>query len=160
MKKAFLTLLLTTATLLSAWAGKPSQLARLARQYKHLDGFEMVSIGPLGTALLKGTVRSAANKKDREALKVFSDIKRLLVVDFSDIQADKKATFSAKVEKILSGMDLIMEAKDDGEIVRIYGVEKGDSVQDCIIYSSDGDLVVTQGSISLNRLGDLIAATQ
>ena len=160
MKKAFLTLLLTTATLLCAWAGKPSQLARLARQYKHLDGFEMVSIGPLGTALLKGTVRSAANKQDREALKVFSDIKRLLVVDFEDIPSDKKASFNAKVEKILAGMELIMEAKEDGDLVRIYGIDNGDSIQDCVIYSREGNLLVSQGHVKLDKLSELIAAAK
>lgn len=162
MKKALLTLILALATLASAWAGKPSQLIRLARQYKGVDGFEMLFLGPMGTALLKGTVSLSGNldKEDRAALKAFTDIRRFTLIDFEDIPADKKASFTAKVERILKGMDLILEAKDDGEILRIYGIDKGKRLKDCILYSSDGTLLVTSGSIGLEQLGQLMEVAE
>ncbi len=158
MKKALLTLFLVLATLASAWAGKPSQLIRLARQYKGVDGFEMISLGPMGTALLKGAVSLSGevDKEDRKTLKAFTDLRRFTLVDFEDIPADKKASFTAKVERILSGMELILEAKDDGETTRIYGIEKGNRLKDCILYCSDGTLLITSGSIGLDQLGELM----
>lgn len=160
MKKALLTLILALATMATAWAGKPSQLVRLARQYKGVNGFEMVSLGPMGTALLKGAASISTDKEDWAALRSFSGIRRFTLVDFEDIPAAKKADFAAKVERILKGMDLILEAKDDGEITRIYGIDDGKRLKDCILYCSDGTLLITQGSIRLDQLGQLIEAAE
>jgi len=100
------------------------------------------------------------DKEDRAALKAFTDIRRFTLIDFEDIPADKKASFTAKVERILKGMDLILEAKDDGEILRIYGIDKGKRLKDCILYSSDGTLLVTSGSIGLEQLGQLMEVAE
>ena len=53
-------------------------------------------------------------------------------------------------------MELILEAKDDGETTRIYGIEKGNRLKDCILYCSDGTLLITSGSIGLDQLGELM----
>ena len=136
MKKTVLTLLLFTATLFTAWAGKPEKLENLARKYRGEEGFEMISMGRLGMGLLRGVAKISG--------------------DFEDIPAAKKSAFTAKAEKILSGMDLILEAKDSDESVRIYGIDDGDSVRDCVLYSSDGALIVTKGKFSLQHLGELM----
>ena len=84
MKKTVITFLLLTATLLTAWAGKPEKLERLARQYKGEDGFEMVSIGRLGLRLFGGIAAASGDldKEERAALKVFKGLNKLIVIDF------------------------------------------------------------------------------
>ncbi len=143
---------------MTAWAGKPEKLERLARQYKGDEGFEMVSIGNLGLRLVRGisSVAGDLDAEDREALKVFKGLRKLIIIDFEDIPSARKATFTARAEKILKGMDLIMEAKDKDESVRIYGIDNGKSVRDCILYSSDGALIVTKGRLNMEAIGKLM----
>ena len=159
MKKALLTVIIALAAGLSAWAGKPAKVYNLVNQYKHNEGFEVVSLGRLGTTLLKGVISLSASEMDAEdkaALKVFTDIKRVVIVDFEDVQPSVKAHFSRKVEKILDDMELILEASEDGDRVRIYGVEDGSRVKDCILYSSDGALIITEGGIDFDKVARLM----
>ena len=158
MKKTVITFLLLTATLLTAWAGKPEKLERLARQYKGEEGFEMVSIGRLGLRLFGGMVVASGDldQEERAALKVFKGLNKLIVIDFEEIPQARKATFATKVEKILNGMDLILESKDKEETFRIYGIDDGKDIRDCILYSSDGSLIVTKGRFSLDAIGKLM----
>lgn len=118
----------------------------------------MVSMGRLGIKLLKGAVALSGDldEEDRAALKAFSGIKRLIIMDFEEASAQNKADFNRKVEKILDGMELILEARDSGESLRIYGMEDGEDIRDCILYSSDGALIITQGRIGLAHLGELM----
>ena len=162
MKKTVITFLLLTATLLTAWAGKPEKLERRARQYKGEDGFEMVTIGRLGLRLFNGITAVAGDLDagEKEALKVFKGLNKLIVIDFEDIPAARKAAFTAKTEKVLSGMDLILEAKDNEETFRIYGIDDGKNVRDCILYSSDGTLIVTKGRFNLDSIGKLMEMAQ
>lgn len=158
MKKALLTLLLAAVTGLSAWAGKPSKLESLARQYKGEEGFEMISLGKLGMRLFQGVAVMASDldEEDKAALKLFKGLNKITIVDFEDIRADKKAAFEKKAQKILRGMDLILEAKDSTDSVKIYGIDDGEYVRDCILYSSDGTMIITRGRLSLNHLGNLM----
>ena len=159
MKKALLTVIIALAAGLSAWAGKPAKVYNLVNQYKHNEGFEVVSLGRLGTTLLKGVISLSASEMDAEdkaALKVFTDIKRVVIVDFEDVQPSVKEHFSRKVEKILDDMELILEASEDGDRVRIYGVEDGSRVKDCILYSSDGALIITEGGIDFDKVARLM----
>ena len=159
MKKALLTVIIALAAGLSAWAGKPAKVYNLVNQSTHNEGFEVVSLGRLGTTLLKGVISLSASEMDAEdkaALKVFTDIKRVVIVDFEDVQPSVKAHFSRKVEKILDDMELILEASEDGDRVRIYGVEDGSRVKDCILYSSDGALIITEGGIDFDKVARLM----
>lgn len=146
MKKTLLTLLLAATTLFGARAGGPANLESLTRQYRDAEGFETLSIGPMGLRLLRAaTVR-------------FGDLRRLVIIDFDAAPEREKAAFKTRLEKILSGMELILEAKDDEDAVRIYGRDDGGSLRDCVLYDSDGTLIWTKGRIDLRRLEALIAA--
>ena len=53
-----------------------------------------------------------------------------------------------------------MEAKEDGETVRIYGIDDGNKLRDIILYSSDGSLISMSGSIGLEHVGELMKQTK
>ena len=161
MKKALLTVIIALAAGLSAWAGNPAKVQNLVNQYKHNEGFEVMSLGRVGTSLIKGAIRlSAETAEDREAIKIFTNIKRLCIVDFEEAQPEVRARFERKLEKILDGMELIMEVNEDGECVRFYGVEDGSGIKDCIMYSSDGALIITEGGIDLDKMINLMQLQQ
>ena len=70
-------------------------------------------------------------------------------------------TVSAQdAEGIPRDMELILEANEDGERVRIFGVEDGNRVRDCILFSSDGALIVTEGGIDLDKVAKLMELQQ
>ena len=114
--------------------------------------------GKIGTSCpaIQGRGRVDLDKEERAALKVFKGLNKLIVIDFEEIPQARKATFATKVEKILDGMDLILESKDKEETFRIYGIDDGKDIRDCILYSSDGSLIVTKGRFSLDAIGKLM----
>ena len=118
----------------------------------------MISLGKLGMRLFQGVAVMASDldEEDKAALKLFKGLNKITIVDFEDIRADKKAAFEKKAQKILRGMDLILEAKDSTDSVKIYGIDDGEYVRDCILYSSDGTMIITRGRLSLNHLGNLM----
>ncbi|MBR1569452.1 MAG: DUF4252 domain-containing protein [Bacteroidales bacterium] len=158
MKKALITLIMVLGTLGCAWAGKPAKVESLANKYKNAEGFEVVTLGRVGLSLIKIAAVSGGDldEEDRAALSAFSGIRKITIVDFENTAAGVKERFCRELEKILQGMELILEAKDNGENLRIYGVDKGGTIRDCILYSGDGALICTRGSIDLEHLGKLM----
>ena len=159
MKKILITLwmFLTLSTI--AWAGiQNNQLRSLVSSYKGTEGFEIVDIGGIGLRLLKAAARSAVEtKEDREALKLFNGLKRLTVVDFSDAAAGDRDRFLARAKGILSQEEMLLEAKDGDETVRIYGNASADGslLEDIAIQAGDA-LIFIRGSIRTDQVEALI----
>jgi len=147
---------------MGAWAGTPEKIGDIVKQYSHREGFEVMNLG----RFLVGTLRAAAlldsdmDEEDRAALNAFSRVNRLVVVDFEDASEADKTSFRRKVEKVLDKMELIMEAKDSGETIRIYGIQDDNNLKDVILYSSDGTLLSVSGSIDLEHIGELMEMNQ
>ena len=147
---------------MGAWAGTPEKIGDIVKQYSHREGFEVMNLG----RFLVGTLRAAAlldsdmDEEDRAALNAFSRVNRLVVVDFEDASEADKTSFRRKVERVLDKMELIMEAKDSGETIRIYGIQDDNNLKDVILYSSDGTLLSVSGSIDLEHIGELMEMNQ
>ena len=156
MKKVIIALMIALTAGMDMQAGNPDRISHLVRQYKGQDGFDVVSIGPVGMKLLKGAVHLSGDldDEDRAALKSFSGVKKLVIVDYEEANASVKAQFNKQVEKILNGMELLMEAKDDDGTVSIYGVEDGGRLKDCVLHCHDGNLIFMKGSIDWSQLSD------
>lgn len=159
MKKLLLTFTLFLGPALfavtMALAGNPAgKMQTLINEYRHHEGFDGISVGPLGVALLKTIALSDSDldEEDRAVLRAFNKIKRVTILDFEDAEADVKARFVQKAKQILSGMELILEAKDDGDKLSIYGVDKGDEIRDCILWDPDGTIICVRGSVTLDKL--------
>lgn len=158
MKKAFITLLVALAALCSAWAGTPSKINSLARQYRSQDGFEVVQLGRLALSGIRSVALMSKDldAEDRAALKAFKGIKHITIVDFEEASEAEKTRFCQKLDRILDKMELILEARDSTESVRIYGVDDGKRIKDVVLLSSDGDLISVSGSVDLDQLGSLM----
>ena len=158
MKKILLTLCLVLSLVPTAWAGTPTgKLRTLVNEFRDEPGFEIVDMGPLALGLIRAAARTEAkNDDDRKALQVFKDIKRLTVLDFSDADAAHKEKFLRKAKRILADEEMLMEAKDDGETVRIYGLSNvSDILEDVIILAGDA-LISVHGKIRADLVGELI----
>ena len=159
MKKILITLLMLVSLGTAAWAGEQNnQLRNLVSSYKGTEGFDVVDVGGVSLSLLKAAARTAAEtEEDRAALKLFNGLKRLTVVDFSEAAPDVKDKFLRKVNRILKGGEMLLEAKDGGETVRIYGTSSADGslLEDIAILAEDA-LIFIRGSIRTDQIEALM----
>ena len=145
----------------AAWAGQRTQspqLRSLVSSYKGTEGFEVVELGGVALGLMKAAARSAAEtEEDRQAMALFKGLKRLTVVDFSDASDHAKETFLRKVNKILAHDEMLMEAKDSGETIRIYGSSTKDEnlLENIVILASEA-LIFVRGTIRVDQVGALM----
>lgn len=165
MKKTFLAIalvLLTVTTLADSpkKSVRQESLISLINEYSFHDGFEVVRVGSLGTAAIKGAAKIAAlvdndDPDIREMVKILNGVKKLAVVEYEECDDKVRDKFNRKLERLLESSDLLMEAKDDEDILRMYGVVTEDSstVKDFVLYvPSDCALICLFGSISLDSL--------
>ena len=143
----------------AALAGQQdSQLRNLVSSYKGTEGFEIVDIGSIGLSLLKAAAKTAAEtEEDREALKLFDGLKRLTIVDFSDATTELRDKFLRKVNRILKSGEMLMEAKDGGETVRIFGTSSDDGafLEDVALLADDA-LIFVRGTIRMDQIEALM----
>ena len=153
MKKILLSLTLLLSGVL-LWAGTPEKMQTLINEYRHQDGFDTVSIGPLGMSLMKGIIRFSddVDSEDLAVLRSFDSIRRVTIVDFEEADESIRQRFTRKVEKLLSRMELILEAKDDGSRLSIYGIDNGKEIKDCILFDPSGTLICVRGSVTVEKL--------
>ncbi len=158
MKKVLITLLIVLGAVSCAWAERNQKVDSLVKEYRGNDGFDVISMGPLSLSLIKVVVAVGGDldQEDRVALAGLNGIRKITIVDFEGAAHAVKEQFCSRMETILKGMELILEAKDQGSTMRIYGIDDGKKIRDCILYSSDGALICTRGSIDLENLGQLM----
>ena len=100
-----------------------------------------------------------ADEDEKAALGILRDINKVVVVSYDEADEAKQQAFNARMEKVLDGAEKILEVKDEGETVNIYGtsVNGGESIDDLMIFiPEDCTLVCILGSISAERIADLI----
>ena len=163
MKKILLTLCMVLCLTPATWASdQPGQIRTLVNEYRYEPGVEVVDLGGLGLGLLKAALRTQAkNDDDRKAMDVLRSIKRLTVLDFSDAADNLKERFFRKARRILSDEDLLLEARDGGEAVRIYGMssDDGNLLQDVVILAEE-TLITVKGKIRMDQIGELIKTAE
>ena len=142
-----------------AWAGNPGgKLRSLVSSFKGTEGFDIVDLGGPAMLLLKAAARAEVDDpEDRAAMDLFRSLKRLTVVDFSEAAPEKREKFLRKLDRILEGEEVLMEARDGGEKVAIYGLtsKDGSRIEDIIIRADDA-LISVRGSIRTDQIEALM----
>lgn len=160
MKKIFAVIALLFVGSMCLWAKNDiASLGKLAENYRGKEGFEVVHVSGIPFGLLRTLAAFAdADDQTEQALKSLKGIKSMLVVDYEDASLKLKQEFNTKAEKILSGMEMLMDAEDDGERVRMYGIvsEDGKTLSDYVIFCpDDGTLVCFSGKINMEEMMEL-----
>lgn len=127
---------------------------------KNYEGVDLVSLGRFSTFALKQAIRFAAKEDPdaREALDLMKGIHRITVMDYESCSSPVRARISRRLENALSGSELLMEAGDSGDKIRMYGLmdEKVGSIKDFVLFSpSDYSLICIFGSISMDAVAKL-----
>ena len=143
----------------TAWAGNPGgKIRSLVTSFKGTEGFDVVDLGGPAMLLLKTAARAEIDDpEDRAAMDLFRSLRRLTVVDFSEAAPEKREKFLRKLDRILAGEEVLMEAKDGGEKVAIYGLTSKDGSRiDDIIIRADDALISVRGSIRTDQVEALM----
>ena len=143
----------------TAWAGNPGgKLRSLVSSFKGTEGFDIMDLGGPAMLLLKAAARAEVDDpEDRAAMDLFRSLKRLTVVDFSEAAPEKREKFLRKLDRILEGEEVLMEARDGGEKVAIYGLTSKDGSRiDDIIIRADDALISVRGSIRTDQIEALM----
>ena len=135
-------------------------IASVISECRYYPGAELVRLGRIPTAALKGVIRLAAldDPEAKEALRIMKGIHGFTVLDYEDCSSSDRFLITRKLERALSGSEMLMEASDGGEKMRIYGVvdEKTDRVRDFVLYApSSCSLICIFGSISIDAIASI-----
>lgn len=127
------------------------------------NNLDIVSIGSLGISVIKlGTRMSGEDAEEmRMARSLFKGIKKLMIVSYDECPVELRERFNRKVARTLNGCELLVEAKDEGEKVSIYGTSSrdGSKISDIVLFApDDGALMCFFGTIDAARLGELASS--
>ena len=164
--RRFLIIIIAIALPLSlqaAGSGKsiPSgKISSLISEYSDCKGVEVVNIGSIALGALRVIARiSEAEDRDaREGLEMIRGLKKLSVFDYEDCPEHQKAQITKKLNRILSNCEVLVEARDEGDRVTIYGSldEKSELIRDCIIYTpSSCALICLFGNFSMDTIAKI-----
>lgn len=131
-------------------------MARLVKEFRHEEGFEVVDLGKVALSLMRAAAKpSARSDGEKETLAAFSGITQLVIGDCSNCTESVRNAFSARVQKLLRHEEPILEARDQGDLLRIYATipPGGDELRDVIIFNaSDGNVICAFGSVPMSFL--------
>lgn len=137
-----------------------ADLAKVIAKYENEEGFETMTFGGLSMGLVKLIANATASEEDKKALGILSGIKKFVIVEYEDAPSAKKAAFNNEVSALLSGVEKIIEVKESGDSVDIYGSlsKDGENIENVVIHVSDEcSLVCFFGTVRTKDLGELAA---
>ena len=124
---------------------------------RHYEGAEVVHLGTFATKIGKGVLKIASidDPEAREMLKMIKDVKSLYVLNYEDCSNSIKAKVNRRLDKMLEGSEMLMEAKDGDDKMKIYGIVdgNGEKVSDFILHTpSECAVICILGSISAEAI--------
>lgn len=136
-------------------------LSKAFSEFRQYKGAKVMELGNAAN-LIKGFASLAGEQIDddtKKAMDALKDVDELSVVTFEGCSDEDKKAITDKLDIIFEKAEVLMEANDDGEAVRIFGTSKEGTnlVNDVIVYIPTSCTVVCLfGSISLEDLTQMI----
>ena len=166
MKKYLLILLVLLP--LTASAARPQkkvsqvEVSSIVSEFRHCDGVEVIRLGWLGTALVKGVAVHVDDEDGdmREIRRALRGIKGVTVMAYEDASPEVRERLNRRLSRVLDKREVLMEVKDDGETVQVFGAldEATGLVRDIVFHSpSEGALICMFGSLPLDLIGKIAA---
>lgn len=168
--RRFLTLMSLVLVSAVCYAGndakgvRQDRLLELIGDYSDNEGFNVLQIGAVGTSAIRTIVGAAAvldNDPDlADAMDVIRGIRKIALVDYAGCPDDAREGFDRRLDKLLENCDILLETKDDGGVMRLFGVidEKSEEVKDFILYSpTNCALICLFGRIRLDTIAKIVA---
>lgn len=145
-------------------AVRQEKLLELISEYSEKKNFNVIRISSFGASAIKGVVRAASafdgDKDLKDALEVIKGIRGGVIVKYGDCSEAVRRGFDKRLGELLENCDVLFEAKDGEDMIRMYGVidENAEDVKDFILYiPSDAALVCLFGTIKLDAVAKIVA---
>ena len=164
MKKLFLILGLMVPMLASATTfgnrANDKRIGNFIADCRSYEGAEVVHLGSFATSIGKGVLKIASidDPEANEVLELIKDVRSLYVFNYEDCSKSVKEKVNGRLQKMLAGSQMLLEAKDGEDKVVIYGIvdEEGGKVSDFILHTpSECAVICILGSISADALAKL-----
>lgn len=164
MKKLFLILGLMVPMLASAATfgnrANDKRIGNFIADCRSYEGAEVVHLGSFATSIGKGVLKIASidDPEANEVLELIKDVRSLYVFNYEDCSKSVKEKVNGRLQKMLAGSQMLLEAKDGEDKVVIYGIvdEEGGKVSDFILHTpSECAVICILGSISADALAKL-----
>jgi hypothetical protein len=163
MKKILITLCMALSLATAArTSAQPAQIRTLITEFRGEPGVDVVDLGSVALGLLRATLRTQAeNEQDQQAIDLLRSIKRLTILDCSGAAQNVKDRFFRKAKRALEDQEMLMEAKDGDETVRVFGQSSSDGniLQDIFILADD-TLISIKGTIRMDQVNALIGTAK
>ena len=94
----------------------------------------------------------------RDALQLMRGVRNLAVLDYEGCAPAVREKIVRRLDQALDGSELLMEAKDGGSAMRMFGIldERTDRVRDFVIHApGDCSLICIFGSIPLDAVAKM-----
>lgn len=120
-----------------------SKVVNLVQAYRGCPGFEVVNVGPLGLSLMKALARVAGETEEDEdlalVLEAADGLRGVAIVDYSEASDRDRTRFSEKAAKLFTESEKLVEIKDEGERVLMYGTSDGSGtvISDFVLFAPD-----------------------
>ena len=122
----------------------------LFRQFKDQPEAEYKNLAPL----LMGVIKTFAI--DEEDDKVIKSIKSIRVLDLEECAPEIRREYARKSRTLKpSGMEMLMQVKEDEGTVRIWGKIKREKVKEVLVLTPD-KMVSIKGRFDLDKISQLI----
>ena len=137
-----------------------ARLTSLIRECRGIEGTEVVRLGGFTTGALKGVIRiaGASDPDTKEFLRIIGGIKSISIMEFEDCASADRVYISERISRLLEDAEVLVDIKDDGEHMCIYGVfdEEKNTVGDFVMYSQEEcALICLFGKISMDAFSEL-----
>lgn len=145
-------------------AVRQEKLLELISEYSEKKNFNVIRISSFGASAIKGVLRAASafdgDKDLKDTLEVIKGIRGGVIVKYGDCSEAVRRGFDRRLGELLENCDVLFEAKDGKDMIRMYGVidENAEDVKDFILYiPSDAALVCLFGTIKLDAVAKIVA---
>lgn len=136
------------------------RMSTVISECRRYDGVEALNLGRFTTSALRGVIRVAGigDSDVKDALRLMKGIRGVSIMDYDDCSSEDKEEISRIIERALSDSEVLMEASDAGDKIKIYGKvdDNGDMVRDFVLYSSsECALICVNGAISMETVAKI-----
>ena len=162
MKRIIFALMMLAVTITgNAQTKTVDSVISVVDEYSSDPDFEVITIGKLGIEVAKLFGKLATDsKEEKDVLALFNGIDKMLVVEYEDAELSKRQQFESRLNGVLAAAEKIVEVKEEGNTLYMYGTSTEETIEDIIIYiPEDCALICFLGNINFDKLADLIKAT-
>ena len=134
---------------------------QLIDKYKGEEGFDVMSFGGLALGMMK-IMANATSEGEDDGLDIFDGIRKFVILESYDASADMRKAFNEDVAELLENASKLMEVKDDGCKVEIYGALSmdGETISDVVIYMpEEASFICFFGNIRTKDIGAVMEMT-